>query len=176
MKYLFNSLQSYESGHGDALCPIQDKPDKSFMGDHKSLKLVTNEDLRLFSSSLFDTLKIMLGSQPIMHPFMGTSMSLAAQHPSLTLLGASEPAPIITSGHHVTSPATPSPTSSSDMNPNQPPLTKQRLSQQHMAPVPGAMIPDIPQGPNAWKVAIQQWDGFLRDWEPHTSIRGQCTW
>jgi hypothetical protein len=55
MKYLFDSLQSYESGHTDALCPIQNEPDESFMGDQKALGPVTNEEFHLFSMALFDT-------------------------------------------------------------------------------------------------------------------------
>ncbi|KAJ7933625.1 hypothetical protein B0H13DRAFT_1480033, partial [Mycena leptocephala] len=31
MKYLLDSLQSYENGHGDALCPVPQEADKSFM-------------------------------------------------------------------------------------------------------------------------------------------------
>ncbi|KAJ7898823.1 hypothetical protein B0H14DRAFT_3554223 [Mycena olivaceomarginata] len=34
MKYLVDSLQSYETGHGDALCPVPHEADKSFMGEH----------------------------------------------------------------------------------------------------------------------------------------------
>lgn len=166
MKYLFNSLQSYESGHSDALCPIQDEPDKSFMGDHKVLQPATNEDLRVFSSALFDTLKSMLGSQA---PH-GGALYITAPHPSpTTLLGVAEPA-IVASGHPVTPPsalASVSSTNDAHATTSQPSASKQKLSQRRLAPIPGAVIPDIPRGPNAWKVAVRQWDGLLRDWEPY---------
>lgn len=160
MKYLFNSLQSYESGHSDALCPIQDEPDKSFMGDHKVLQPATNEDLHVFSSTLFDTLKSMLGNQ-VIH---GGAPPITTQHPSpAALVGVAEPAAAL--GHPVTvAPPTPFASVSST---SQPSARKQKPSQQRLAPIPGAVIPDIPQGPNAWKVAVRQWDEFLRDWEPY---------
>jgi hypothetical protein len=33
------------------------------------------------------------------------------------------------------------------------------------APVPGAVIPKLPRGPNAWRAAVKQWDDGLKDWE-----------
>ncbi|KAJ7182077.1 hypothetical protein C8R46DRAFT_1314001 [Mycena filopes] len=40
MRYLLDSLQSYESGHGDALYPFRNEPAKSFMGDSNALQRV----------------------------------------------------------------------------------------------------------------------------------------
>lgn len=54
MKYLFDSLQSHESDHSHALCPVQSEQEKSFVGDQKLLQPVTNQDFQLFSKSLFD--------------------------------------------------------------------------------------------------------------------------
>jgi len=34
MKYLIDSLQSYESGRGNALYPVCTEPEKRFMSDH----------------------------------------------------------------------------------------------------------------------------------------------
>lgn len=45
MKYLIDSLQSYETGHGDALCPIQREADEWFMGEHRGSQPVTQRDL-----------------------------------------------------------------------------------------------------------------------------------
>ena len=44
MKYLIDSLQSYETGHGNALHPIHTEPDKSFMSDHIAMQPVTAEE------------------------------------------------------------------------------------------------------------------------------------
>jgi hypothetical protein len=52
IKYLVDSLQSYESGHGDALHPIPLDPEKNFMGDHLALKPVTNHEFYEFKHSL----------------------------------------------------------------------------------------------------------------------------
>jgi hypothetical protein len=167
MKYLFNSLQSYESGHSDALCPIQDEPDKSFMGDHKVLQLATNEDLHVFSSTLFDMLKSMLSNQA-MH---GGVPPITAQHPSPpALLGVAEPAALTAASGHAVAPFA-SVSNTHEAATSQPSASKQKPSQRRLAPIPGAVIPDIPRGPNAWKVAVQQWDEFLRDWEPYKYTR-----
>ncbi|KAK2462547.1 hypothetical protein APHAL10511_005517 [Amanita phalloides] len=41
------------------------------------------------------------------------------------------------------------------------------LSQQCIAELrDGNVIPEIRRGPEAWKVAVQQWDNFLKDWPP----------
>lgn len=45
MKYLIDSLQSYETGHSDALCPIQREADEWFMGEHQGSRPVTQHDL-----------------------------------------------------------------------------------------------------------------------------------
>jgi hypothetical protein len=52
IKYLVDSLQSYESGHGDALHPIPLDPEKTFMGDDLALKPVTNHEFFRFKNSL----------------------------------------------------------------------------------------------------------------------------
>lgn len=57
MKYLVDSLQSYESSHSDALCPVQREADKSFMGDHKLLEPLTINEFRTISSSITHTIK-----------------------------------------------------------------------------------------------------------------------
>jgi hypothetical protein len=101
----------------------------------------------------------------------GGALYITAQHPNpTTLLGVAKPA-IVASGHPVTPPsalASVSSTNNTHATTSQPSAgSKQKPSQQHLAPIPGAVIPDIPRGPNAWKVAMQQWDKLLRDWEPY---------
>ncbi len=190
MKYLFDSLQSYESSHGDALCPIRDEPDQSFMGDQKALQPLTNHKFRHFSASIFDTvssLKTTLeamegrisftgtGSTPptIQHPNLSPT---PAWHPSSNSGGAAWPVmPTDSAPQLLTSAASGSVSRNHGHTPNPipalpPSVSKQmrqpKSSQQRLAPLPGAVIPDIPQGPNAWKTAVKQWDDFLKDWEP----------
>jgi hypothetical protein len=51
-----DSLQSYESGHGDALHPIPLDPEKTFMGDDLALKPLTNHEFYRFKNSLDEKL------------------------------------------------------------------------------------------------------------------------
>ncbi|KAK7013580.1 hypothetical protein R3P38DRAFT_3576197 [Favolaschia claudopus] len=44
MRYLLDSLQSYKTGHGDALYPFRTEPDKSFMGEHNALQPPSTAD------------------------------------------------------------------------------------------------------------------------------------
>ncbi|KAF9060331.1 hypothetical protein BDP27DRAFT_1385591 [Rhodocollybia butyracea] len=50
MKYLMDSLQSYETGHGNTLCPLRLEPAKSFMSDHSLDQPVTTNDFRRFAA------------------------------------------------------------------------------------------------------------------------------
>lgn len=57
IKYLVDSLQSYESGHGDALCPTPREADKSFMGDHLLVQPVTTDEFRTFSVAVMAAIR-----------------------------------------------------------------------------------------------------------------------
>ncbi|KAF8228319.1 hypothetical protein L208DRAFT_1292218, partial [Tricholoma matsutake] len=61
MKYLIDSLQSYESGHGNALHPICAEPDKSFMGDHIAMQTVTVEEFQEMKHSVDHKLHSFIG-------------------------------------------------------------------------------------------------------------------
>lgn len=65
IKYLVDSLQSFENGHGDALHPIPLEQDESFMGDHTLMKNVTTDELRQLAVTMntqFSTLMIAVQS------------------------------------------------------------------------------------------------------------------
>jgi hypothetical protein len=51
VKYLVDSLQTYETGHGDALRPVQTEADRSFCGDHVLTNMVTAAEVREFATS-----------------------------------------------------------------------------------------------------------------------------
>ncbi|KAJ7884814.1 hypothetical protein B0H14DRAFT_3740898 [Mycena olivaceomarginata] len=57
MRYLLDSLQSYESGHGDALNPHRLEMDKSFMGDYEVLKAPTVGEFRTLSDKILTKLE-----------------------------------------------------------------------------------------------------------------------
>jgi len=52
IKYLVDSLQSYETGHGNALCPIPNEADKSFMGEHVNQAPPSTEEIRQWKLSM----------------------------------------------------------------------------------------------------------------------------
>ncbi|KAF8955908.1 hypothetical protein BDZ97DRAFT_1907423 [Flammula alnicola] len=67
IKYLVDSLQSFENGHGDALHPVPIQPTMSFMGDHVAAGAVTGVEFRQFGHSVnrkFDDLVTLITSAP----------------------------------------------------------------------------------------------------------------
>ncbi|EDR06462.1 uncharacterized protein LACBIDRAFT_328853 [Laccaria bicolor S238N-H82] len=52
IKYLIDSLQSYETGHGNALCLIPNEADKSFMGEHVNQAPPSTEEIRQWKLSM----------------------------------------------------------------------------------------------------------------------------
>src|ERR1700733_8068080 len=61
MKYLIDSLQSYETGHGNALHPIHTEPDKGFMSDHTAMQPITAEEFREMKRSVDRKLDDLVG-------------------------------------------------------------------------------------------------------------------
>ncbi|KAF8731507.1 hypothetical protein AX14_004756 [Amanita brunnescens Koide BX004] len=125
------------------------------MGDQKALGLMTNEEFHLFSTTFFDTVKLLKSTLQAMQgsiPYTSTHPSHGFAEPWSIITSVTPPTPI----HFVTSLSS---NSSMATHMIQPP---QKPSQQCPAPIPGAVIPHIPQGPNNWKMAMQQWDDFLQ--------------
>ncbi|KAJ6480027.1 hypothetical protein C8R47DRAFT_1186705 [Mycena vitilis] len=161
MKYLLDSLQSYETGHGDALCPVPHEADRSFMGDHLLVKPVATEEFRSVTSEIITQLtKINLN----VSSYGRCSHSESSGHPiqappTVRISGA--PAVVFPVIHR----------------PNQP--TREDSSVFNSVPIsdrvniiPGVAIPDLKKGESAWLDAIRQWEhgdpdnGLkpLRDW------------
>ncbi|KAJ7873996.1 hypothetical protein B0H14DRAFT_3556286 [Mycena olivaceomarginata] len=66
IKHLVDSLQSYETGHDDALCPVPHEADKSFLGEHLLVKPVAAEEFRTVTSQIItDLRKISLNPPPL---------------------------------------------------------------------------------------------------------------
>jgi hypothetical protein len=154
-----DSLQSYESGHGDALCPIQREAERSFCGDHTLTNSVTALEVREFAAStdrkistLMDTISIMMQkarsdnsrNSPIQPGTRHLDIPLDTQHVRPPL-------------HHA---HTKHPSTLISITPAKP------------LPLPNVHIPNIRRGPESWKEAIKQWEednavtGFraLKDW------------
>ncbi|KAF8904708.1 hypothetical protein CPB84DRAFT_1677144 [Gymnopilus junonius] len=67
IKYLVDSLQSFETGFGHLLHPIPIQPDMSFMGDHTAVAAVTAEEFRQFGNAInrkFDEIVTLVTSAP----------------------------------------------------------------------------------------------------------------
>ncbi|KAJ7795219.1 hypothetical protein B0H14DRAFT_2532529 [Mycena olivaceomarginata] len=160
MRYLMDSLQSYESGHGDALNPHRLEADKSFMGDHDALKAPTVTEFRTLSEQILtklDNFSIQIQSDRVSSTPTTTSSSgsittavnLVASSLSLLPAAGIHPTSLIpgtsNSSHHSTSAAT------QGLIPmdEDPPTTT--------IPIAGVSIPSVGKGPDAWRRAVDQW-------------------
>ncbi|KAF8797576.1 hypothetical protein BYT27DRAFT_7228935 [Phlegmacium glaucopus] len=163
IKYLVGSLQSYESGHGGALHPIPLDPEKTFMGDHLSLKPVTTEEFFQLKHSIshmdekLDAIASTISSamegssdlvscavpersSPSKH--MSYQQSLHTDHVQIPL-----PSPI--NPHHVHSGLDSSTIANSGAT--------SCVRAQSALPISGVSIPNLGHVPGAWRRAIMQW-------------------
>lgn len=163
MKYLIDSLQSYEMDYSDALCPMQNEPDQSFMGDHILTQPVTVNKFCMFMSTLMSTLKTPLAS---MCPPMNNAGLSITSPVSVSPDTSSSPSPILPTGQlnfllPDQAAATLVPASE---NPESTNMAK-------LIPLAGIYIPDLPQCRGGWHIALQQWNDVnpktgqaLKDW------------
>lgn len=148
IKYLINSLQRYENGHGDALRPVPTEMDKSFNGDHMLLNVVTGAEIRemtvsmrrCFDEKVDEIKEIFLGTAP---DKLHGSSPLRTGVPTQTLGSL---------GFHA------SPPSGSG-----PPLEEldhpvRRNLKSASPTTPGISIQNIKRGPDAWWEAVKQWN------------------
>jgi hypothetical protein len=161
IRYLVDTLASYESDHSDALCPIQREADRSFNGDHVLAAPTTAAETRELKKSIDAQFQSVV---TIMTLFITQAMTggAAAMTPTAAFpntLAAAQSAPRGLSGP-------PTPTFSS--NHSQPPAIAlppipRQTEPQHATqvpqamPIPGLRIPNLPQGKDAWRVAVTQW-------------------
>ncbi|KAJ7202670.1 hypothetical protein C8J57DRAFT_1622701 [Mycena rebaudengoi] len=175
MRYLLDSLQSYESGHGNALYPFPAEPAKSFMGDHNAIQPPTTAEFRLLGEQILTkladisisqekigtqsatTIVQQISSMAVRTPVMSSSNHTSNHAPGATL-GAPLPA------SHNTTPG-PVPHGAQDDGSI---ITA-------VIPVPGAIIPGVGKDAESWKRAVIQWEvgdtarGLtipLKDWPP----------
>ncbi|KAJ6497259.1 hypothetical protein DFH09DRAFT_945625 [Mycena vulgaris] len=172
MKYLLDSLQSYETSHGDALCPVPREADKSFMGDHLRVAPVATEEFRTVTSRIMTRIEEMsLNPTCCSHSSRNTK--------SVTPPSQSGPVQALP-----TTPGTDPTANTSQLQrggqPIQPPRDESTASptvptipmSQRKSIIPGVVIPDLKKGDLAWREAVRQWEegdllkGLkpLRDW------------
>ena len=157
-----DSLQSYESGHGDALHPIPVDPEEVFMGDHVALKTVTNQEFYQFIGRLDEKLNAIMSTvtvttsdgPPVIDACPGPWRFQAVIHQSQSncLPHRHLPAGVSTTSTTVTD----------------------QLAGTSTLPISGVSIPDLGRGPGAWRRAIKQWEEVdlltkcaLKDWPKH---------
>ena len=169
IKYLVDSLQSYESGHGDALHPIPLDPEKTFMGEHVALKPVTNHKFHQFRHSLNEKL------DAIMSTVVSATTSITgsgAEH-TQTLINKSRtqikhspygrPASISESASSLVSIPITDPVEDSSCTlpaPINGPATTATAQRTLKFPILGVLVPDLGHSSGAWKRAIKQWEEY----------------
>lgn len=159
MRYLLDSLQSYESGHGDALNPHRLELDKSFMGDHDALKAPTVAEFRTLSDQILTKLD-KFSTQAHASRHSDTSPSRA--HPPI-------PAMVSLSIQTVSDRTTLNlPTLAAAPTSLIPPETSSHMSREAVPtredvpgtsiPLAGVSIPSVGKDSNSWRRAIDQWE------------------
>ncbi|KAJ6579194.1 hypothetical protein DFH09DRAFT_913466 [Mycena vulgaris] len=166
MRYLMDSLQSYETGHSNALCPIPREADKSFMGDHRLTQPVATEEFRLVMSQLhkrvseikFGNINAQYGSEA------GTERLRSYTNPGAA---SPNPPPSLQSDPSIRLAVNTVHTARDATTSNAPIPVAKRVEL-----IPGVFIPDLKKGDLAWRDAVRQWEEGvpdsklppLRDW------------
>ncbi|KAJ7611843.1 hypothetical protein FB45DRAFT_843944 [Roridomyces roridus] len=151
MRYLLDSLQSYESGHGDNLNPHRWELDKSFMGENDALKPATSAELRTLTSKLMTAIS---SSPPQPQHDCARShapnplSSISNAVPQLTTIRtAASPSQVAAS--HLTSGQA---TTTSELSTNEARGTSSPL------PLAGIVIPSVGKDHMSWRRAVDQWE------------------
>ncbi|KAJ7097829.1 hypothetical protein B0H15DRAFT_773173 [Mycena belliarum] len=167
MRYLLDSLQSYESGHGDALYPFRMEPAKSFMGDHNALQPPTTAEFRVLGNQLLTTLDTLVtASQPSAIAAMVIQQTAALSSLGITrstsdsAIPSSAP-PKLPRPVHMSASGSHLALDSAVPDENNQHFTGSdegsTLTMINVIPLPGAIIPGVGKDGTAWKRAIDQW-------------------
>jgi hypothetical protein len=170
MKYLVDALQSFESGHGNALYPIRTEPEKSFMGEHTGMQTVTAEEFREMTRAVdrkLENLTIALNS--------GLSIGVAMHsgvRSEFTIPSSMNPGPARTpsqgrdlrrtSGAPYLAKRPETPTGLEGDNDDQA-HPRLRRSQSVPALLGTVSIPDLGRDRGAWRRAVVQWEEGTSD-------------
>ncbi|EDR05077.1 uncharacterized protein LACBIDRAFT_303868 [Laccaria bicolor S238N-H82] len=187
IKYLVDSLQSYETGHGNALCPIAAEADKSFMGEHINQAPPSTEEIRQWKismdRSLGNAVSEIVGqvTAALSETRLSASPSPEPNLESPPSMSVGEPMPqersSLRRGHsarhssnpysaHAPNRRTSSIPSHSDVDSLAGDAQTQSPSDSLNFPIPGVVIPDVKN----WRDVVQQWElgdasvMALKDW------------
>lgn len=160
MRYLVNSLQAQENSYEDALNPLRNDPEKSFMGEHQLIKPATLNDIRMLGTVLMNAIQ---SSHHV------ASVMRAAPGASTTMPSGSTVIP--DSGAALVHPQFLHPDISQSIGRSS---TNTRCEERNQSsPKWLYVIPGLERG--EWKKAIQQWHHgnpaiqlqALKDWPTH---------
>ena len=190
IKYLVDSLQAYETGHGDALHLVQKGADQIFMGNHIATAHVTAGEVRQMTHTITCTVERALSmlTEKIQSVPHLCSQNSVTQGSCMDMPGAGpgrRGPPTCPQAQEVRSASAPymlpklQPilTSILDQVPLEPncpsvkgdcPVKSKRAQ---VPPIPGVYIPDLGCKQGAWLRAIEQWENTdpmtnlaLKDW------------
>lgn len=190
MKYLLDSLQSYENGHGDALQPVPSGFSESFIGERIEEAPVTAREVRELKRSVdekFESIDRSLDQKMdevidvvtrITSEFTGTQTCRSGiRNPPECRAERSVHAGRL--GWMPYPPRAVSVASSSSDVPNEAaslagPLSMRVQSEKghRVAPIQGVNIPNLRAGPDAWRDAIKQWE----EGDPATGLVALKDW
>lgn len=144
MKYLIDSLNTYEKGYSDALCPSF--KNGSF-GQSELAAPITKSDIPLLAKSVVSAVHSCGG--PVSYPsapnFSSTGYSVNApvDFPSIPPLNASK---VVNLSIQASAPL-----------PEKSPVEKKGLGYKN-DPLPGVYIPNLSRNEGAWREAVRQWE------------------
>ncbi|KAJ7620669.1 hypothetical protein B0H17DRAFT_1164583 [Mycena rosella] len=171
MRYLLDSLQSYESGHGDALNPHRLEPDKSFMGDHDALKAPTVAEFRTLSEQILTKLDHF---STHVHTSCHSNTSSHAPTPAMASLSIQTVFGANTSNSTTiaTAPTSLIPSATSSHMSHAEPIFEDARVPGTSIPLAGVSIPGVGKDSKSWRRAIDQWENGdpstglipLKDW------------
>lgn len=163
MRYLMDSLSSYESGHSDALCPISSERDTSFLGESALVRPVTVNEFRVFADNMMKREQTTSCNHAVVALLQSLSVGLNHQPQTTTTptgttqISTTAPSHSHTQLENQPTHPRPGPSSSTPFTlkaqaniPDAPKSTS--------PPIPGVYIPDLAHGNLAWKSAISQWN------------------
>ena len=158
MKYLIDSLQSYEKSYCDMLCPTCLDTEQSFMGEHQLSRHITLGDMNLMGEALLNAIR---AHSP--HTAPSPECHHASEHAWVTVPHACETIELTMRAepmrptHCVSVIRTDPPQSNNNPNKDDVPALSSHVKK-HPAPYPiaGVLIPNLRRGPQAWQQAVKQ--------------------
>ena len=147
VKYLVDSLAKCENSHGDALSPVRQEMQISFMGDHAALQPVTRNDLHLFINRIISEVRIQPQAPPSVSG-AATEIPTSSSPPLDRDLGSTRATTAALASLTNTMPAVAAAIS-------QP---RSAAAASSPLPIPNVRIQNLSRNKGAWREALRQWN------------------